>query len=222
MAKRQASETHNLVVLVADDHALFRQGFAFLLRDDLKIDNVHQAGDLETALDLAATLDRLDLIALDLNMPGMSGVEGFAAARDAFPQARLVAVSASDRQEDVAGVLAAGADGFIPKQLSPEATVAALEAVLRGEGYMPPGFSPGPQKMRPTARAGGPSVTLTPRQTEVLEHLMQGRSAKEIARALNLGEGTVRIHLAGAYRTLGVRNRVEAVLKAKSLPGFST
>lgn len=219
MTVRQASETQNLVVLVADDHALFRQGFAFLLKDDLQFGQVHQAGDLETALDLAASLDRLDLMALDLNMPGMSGVEGFAAAREAFPGTRLVAVSASERPEDVTGVLGAGADGFIPKQLSPEATVEALRAVLRGERFVPPGYTPGLPRAQP-AGTDGPSTTLTPRQTEVLRHLMQGRSAKEIARALSLGEGTVRIHLAGAYRTLGVRNRVEAVLKAKTLPGF--
>ncbi len=219
MVKKQAPEAQDLVVLVADDHALFRQGFAFLLRDDLQVGNVHQAGDLEAALDLAASLDRLDLIALDINMLGMSGLEGFAAARDAFPNSRLVAVSASERPEDVAGVFAAGADGFIPKQLTPEATVAALQTVLGGERYVPVGFSPVAAVPRPAAGTGL-SGTLTPRQTEVLGHLMQGLSAKEISRALNLGEGTVRIHLAGAYRTLGVRNRVEAVLKAKTLPGF--
>lgn len=222
MAKSSAQP--DLVALIADDHALFRQGLELLLRDELRASRVEQAANLEAALDVANALDRLDLFAIDLNMPGMSGAEGLSAAREAFPSARLVVVSASDRPEDITAALKAGADGYVPKHLTPEATVEALQAILRGEGYVPSGFSYVDPSLRSRLDAAGRAAHgqhLTPRQVDVLRQLIHGKSAKEIARALNLGEGTVRIHLAGAYRALGARNRIDAVIKARSLPLFS-
>jgi DNA-binding NarL/FixJ family response regulator len=221
---RSSAVQPGLVALIADDHALFRQGLEFLLRDELKASRVEQAGDLETALEIAGSLDRLDLFAVDLNMPGMSGAESLLAAREAFPAARLVVVSASDRPEDITAALKAGADGYVPKHMTPEATVQALQGILRGEGFVPSGFSYVDPALRSRLDAAGRAAQgqhLTPRQIDVLRQLIHGKSAKEIARALNLGEGTVRIHLAGAYRALGARNRIDAVIKARSLPLFS-
>jgi DNA-binding NarL/FixJ family response regulator len=211
-----------ITALIADDHALFRQGLEFLLKDELRAARVEQAADLDAAMDIAAGLDQIDLIVLDLNMPGMSGVEGLAAVRESFPSVRLVVFSASDRTEDISAALRAGADGYVPKHLSPEETVNALSRILQGESYVPGAYAASVARPgRDGDGAGNRAQSLTPRQVDVLRQLIRGQSAKEIARALSLGEGTVRIHLAGAYRALGARNRIDAVLKARNLSLFS-
>jgi len=205
--------------VIADDHALFRAGLRLLLSDGCGPAEVREAGSLP---ELRALLDEdaaVDLAVVDLAMPGMNGGASIRELRHAFAQLRFVVMSGSEQRQDVLDALAAGAFGYIPKSLDPDAMVAAFQQVLNGGIYAPTLLLTEPDK----AYEPSPSIDaniiamLTPRQCDVLRLLGKGQANKEIARALDISEGTVKIHLAAIFRLLDVRNRTEAVLKASSL-----
>lgn len=200
--------------LLIDDHHLIRDAVGRLLRESLGFTEALEAPDLESALDLLAEAGEIDLIVADLNLPGSSGPEALGALVEGFPSARIVVISGSEAKEDVLGCLAAGVDGYIPKSLSVAEMTAALSQVMNGGMFVPRaitrrGVDPAPRAPRNIQGL----QHLTPRQREVLEQLLLGRSSKEIARALIVAEGTVKIHLAAIYRALGVRTRAEAIAK---------
>jgi DNA-binding NarL/FixJ family response regulator len=202
-----------LRVLIADDHELFRDGLRSLVEDGLNAEEVRQAGSLDEALDMLAEDTAPDLLILDLRMPGVSGTEAFAALRDALPATKVVVMSASESRDDILSALSGGVHGYIPKSLSASQIEAALRDVLGGRIYAPAALG---QRM-PTTPEPRPAATsvegLTTRQRDVLGQLMKGQSSKEIARALSIAEGTVKIHLAAIYRAVGVRTRAEAIAK---------
>ncbi len=211
---------HIAKVLIADDHALFRKGLAFALVDLLGVDAVIEAGSLDEALDRLAAEDGIDLVFLDLNMPGMAGMESVRALIEGHPDVPVVLISAAEERDLVLGALDAGAHGYIPKSLDEDALGHALREIAAGEIYVP--HSIVRRRDGVDADPGRASLTkppltlerLTPRQRDVLELLAKGRSNKEIARALDIAEGTVKIHLAALLRILGVRNRTEAAALA--------
>ncbi|WP_082554657.1 response regulator [Caulobacter sp. Root1455] len=206
--------------VVVDDHDLVRDGLRRVLLDRCHFENVLEAADLEGALDLLAQLPIVDLIAIDLHMPGASGPEALPALVEAFPDARIVVISGSESRDDIVGCLAAGVDGYIPKSLSVVEIVAAIESILSGQMFVPRNIlRRGAVVVDPPSRARREIVGmehLTPRQREVLGELLLAKTSKEIARALNVVEGTVKIHLAAIYRALGVRSRSEAIAKLAS------
>jgi DNA-binding NarL/FixJ family response regulator len=202
-----------LRVLIADDHELFRDGLRSLVEESLNAEEVRQAGSLDEALDMLGEDSAIDLLILDLRMPGVSGAEAFAALRDALPATKVVVMSASEDREDIISALAGGVHGYIPKSLSASQIEAALRDVLGGRIYAPAALG---QRAAPAqeARPIPTSVEgLTIRQRDVLGQLMKGQSSKEIARVLSIAEGTVKIHLAAIYRAVGVRTRAEAIAK---------
>ena len=196
--------------VIADDHALFRTGLRLLLGDGCGPAVVREAStvpELRALLDASAAVD---LVVLDLFMPGMT----------AFPGVRFVVMSASEERQNVLDALAAGAFGYIPKSLEPPAMIAAFQQILNGGIYAPTLLlTEPPAPPEPALPHVDPAIlsTLTPRQCDVLRLLGKGQANKEIARALDISEGTVKIHLAAIFRLLDVRNRTEAVLKASSL-----
>ncbi len=205
--------------VIADDHALFRTGLRLLLSDSCGPAEVREAASLP---ELRALLDEdgaVDLAVVDLAMPGMSGGGSIRELRQSFPQAPFVVLSGSEQRQDVIDTLAAGAFGYIPKSLDPEAMVAAFQLVLGGGIYAPTLLLTEPIDADEPSSMVDPNVMamLTPRQYDVLRLLGKGQANKEIARALDISEGTVKIHLAAIFRVLEVRNRTEAVLKASAL-----
>lgn len=212
---------------IADDHAMFRAGLRLLLEDSFQGCAVEEACSLAELEDLLAGDDDFDLVMADLRMPGMNGGQTFARLRSVFPRARIIAISGSEDRQDVLDVLGAGAFGFVPKALDPEPMVAAFRQVMAGGVYAPSLLAQAPAGLQPRAvHLPAPSAPipespvaalLTPRQRDVLRLLEAGRSNKEIARALDISEGTVKIHLAAVFRLLDARNRTEAVLKAREL-----
>jgi DNA-binding NarL/FixJ family response regulator len=203
-----------LSVLIADDHELFRDGLRSLVEDALGAEDVRQAGSLDEALDIMNESSPPDLLILDLRMPGVSGAEAFAALRDALPGTKVVVMSASEHREDIIAALAGGVHGYIPKSLSASQIEAALRDVLGGRIYAPAALGQRTAAPAPETRPVATSVEgLTSRQRDVLGQLMKGQSSKEIARALSIAEGTVKIHLAAIYRAVGVRTRAEAIAK---------
>ena len=217
----------SITVLLADDHALFRQGIRHLLADSLKGANVIEADGFDSALEALQQSGGAALIIMDLRMPGMAGGTSLRALREAYPQAKLVVLSASESRGDILEALGAGVHGYIPKTALPEDISSAIKYILEGGVYVPPLLSRGGGGEDPLLHAGeskaaasaaaGPALDLqrfTPRQRDVLRLLAAGKSNKEIARELDLAEGTVKIHLAAVFRALNARNRTEAVVLA--------
>ncbi len=204
--------------LIADDHELFRSGLKQLLVDVLDFEHVREAETLDEAIEMLTNEGAGDLVLVDLRMPGMSGAEALAALRDGFPEARIAVVSAWEERAEILAALSAGVHGYIPKSLSAVEIAAAIRDILDGKIYVPAALGrrePGAPLDERTGNVGG-SEKLTVRQKEVLGELLKGRSSKEIARTLDIAEGTVKIHLAAIYRTVGVRTRAEAIAKLKS------
>jgi DNA-binding NarL/FixJ family response regulator len=213
----------SFTILLADDHALFRQGIRHLIADSIKGAQVVEADGFDSALEALATHGGAALMVLDLRMPGMAGASSLRAMRDAYPTAKLVVLSASESRHDILEALSAGVHGYITKTAQPEDIAAAFKYVLGGGVYVPPLLSQGADDSTLPPEPGAvhaPTIDLarfTPRQRDVLRLLAAGKSNKEIARELDLAEGTVKIHLAAIFRALNARNRTEAVVLAGKL-----
>ena len=221
---------HPTKVLIADDHAIVRQALRQLLADEqlgfgAKAPDLHfaEVESLDGTLEALAG-DGADLLLIDLSMPGMSGPHSLRALREAYPATKIVVVSGREERAIMLDCLAAGVHGFVPKSLATEQIVAAIERILAGGVYVPAeitNLAESPPVAAPESRGSlppSPDVSrFTKRQRDVLQLLAQGRSTKEIARALALGEGTVKVHLAAIYRVLNARSRGEAVALASKL-----
>lgn len=211
-------------ILVADDHALFREGLRYVLARLDDAVEVLEARDGAEALALASRQPDLELVLMDLAMPGMDGVAGLRALRARIPSVPVVILAASEEPDDVRLVLDGGAMGFIPKSSTSDVMLSALRLVLAGGVYLPPALldrSPaarGPLPRRATSLEG---LGLTPRQHDVLRLLGRGKSNKEIAQALGLAEGTVKLHVSAILRALDVENRTQAVIAAARLLGLA-
>jgi DNA-binding NarL/FixJ family response regulator len=207
--------TSIVLAVLIDDHELVRDGLRQVLLVELGFASVLEAGDLESGLELLGSNGHADLIVTDLNMPGSSGPESLLALVEAFPSSKIVVLSGSEEKSDVLGCLSAGVDGYIPKSLPVPEMVRAVRQVMAGGSFVPRSLARRGVEHSPRTRTSTtPAVDhLTSRQREVLEQLLLGQSSKMIARALNIAEGTVKIHLSAIYRALGVQTRAEAIAK---------
>lgn len=203
--------------LVADDHELFRSGMKQLLVDVLHAEEVREAETMDQALEILTNEGGGDLVLVDWRMPGMSGAESLAALRDGFPEAKVAVISAWEERADILSALGAGVHGYIPKSLPSAQIATALQGILEGRIFVPPAMGRREGGGAEAPGALGKSKLdvdkLTLRQRDVLQELLKGQSSKEIARTLDIAEGTVKIHLAAIYRALGVRTRAEAIAK---------
>jgi DNA-binding NarL/FixJ family response regulator len=206
----------SLKILLADDHPLFREGLKSVLLKLTDQVTVIEAEDYPGVFEAAGRDDDLDLVLLDLYMPGMPGMDGIRHFRQRHPELALVVMSAANEPEDIQRIMASGALGYITKSTSPERILGALRQVLAGGIYMP--FSR--QEEPPASFPIDPNqklATLTQRQLSVLKALVSGKSNHQIAELLQVAEGTVKTHLNTIFRILGVHNRTEAVLTAQRL-----
>ncbi len=210
-------------ILLADDHSLFREGLLHVLKELGTEPDVVQAADYPGAIEMAERNPDLDLALLDLNMPGMDGLTGVRTFRSRFPMLPVIVLSASEDPEDVKRALDAGVLGYIPKSSTAPVMLSAIKLVLAGGVYLPSLLlaheGSAPETPARPAPAGGRRGTrgLTERQLQVLALLAEGKPNKVIARTLDITEGTVKIHLAAIFQTLGVRNRTEAVIAAQEM-----
>jgi len=198
-------------VLVVDDHELFRDAIKRLVSDSWPDVVLDEAGDLDGALEQLASEGAIDLVLIDLRMPGLNGPESLAALREGYPDSKIIVVSASESKDDILASLGAGVHGYIPKTLPSKSIRAAIESVLNGGVYVPAQVTERSVAQSNRRGSEGNQPHLTARQCEVLEALATGASNKEIARKLNLTEGTVKIHLAAIYRQISVKSRGEAI-----------
>jgi DNA-binding NarL/FixJ family response regulator len=212
-------------VLVADDHGLYRSGFSFLLKDRLGFRTVIEAATFDAALDRLAETANVDLALFDLAMPGVSSPESLGVVKETYPGLRVAIVSGSEVRDDVVKAVAMGLNGYIPKSLTDEEIVGALQDILDGRIYVPRFMTAAniAATDKPTADSldakGGPgggatNKSISPRQRDVLECVRRGLSNKEIARELDIAEGTVKIHLAALFSHFGARNRTELATRS--------
>lgn len=202
-------------VLIADDHEVFRLGLVQLLRSSLKVKRFLQA---ETFSEVAGHLKdpELVLVIIDLGLDGMTSVKDLVRIRRQRPDLQLVVVSGSDAREDILQALWAGVHGYIVKTQHTNQLIDKLRYILSGEIYVPPILAEQPAPEAPQQRL---TKKLSSRQHQVLKGLVEGKSNKEIAKGLNVAEGTVKMHLAALYRVLGATNRAHAAALGKQLIG---
>ena len=206
--------------IVADDHPLVRQGVRMVLETEFPGTRVTDAADLDSVLAAVVEQPRAILL-IDLDMPGMDGVESLGALRQSFPLLRMAVLSGNADRATVADALNAGVNGYILKAGPPDELLYAISTIQGGRVYLATVLS------KFSGKAALPAVSvlqepeprqelppLTQRQREVIAWLMNGHSNKQIARDLHIGEGTVKIHVAAVLRVLGVQNRTEAVMAA--------
>lgn len=190
-------------ILIADDHALMRNGVANLLNQESDLEVVAEAPDGQSAVELY-DLHRPDVALIDLRMPRLEGVEVVRQIRAAHPEARLIILTTYDTDEDIDRALKAGAQAYLLKDVSADGLLACIRDVLRGQTHVAPSVA-----ARLAER--GARVQLTPRELAVLRELADGRANKEIASSLGISEGTVKVHLAHLFDKLGVSSRTEAI-----------
>lgn len=204
---------HSTRIMLVDDHPMLRRGLSDLLfmEDDLL--PVAQAGSGQEALTLAQE-NTLDLILLDLNMPGMDGIETIQALRDAGVEARIIIFSVSDDHQDVLEALRAGADGYLLKDMEPEELIEKIRLAAQGQLALSSELT---QVLTQAIRGRAESkksapATLTKREKDVLKLIAKGQSNKMIARSLDIAEGTVKVHVKRLLNKLGMRSRTEAAV----------
>ncbi len=208
-------------ILVVDDHPLVRDAMAHLVERLGGDVMVLQAGDCGAGLDAARIHSDLDLVLLDLNLPGLRGIAALERFREEHPAAPVVIVSMFRDRETVLEAIRRGAMGFIPKSSSRDTIVNALRLVLSGSVYVPPEAAIGEDRLEavPSLMHARTAVDLglTPRQSQVLALLMKGRSNKQICQDLGLAERTVKAHMSAVLNTLKVSSRTQAVIAAGAL-----
>ena len=230
-------ENKPIRLLVVDDHSLFRRGLIALLALDGRFEVIGEAGDANAAQTIARKLQP-DLILLDNHMPGVQGVDAIAGLKEVAPQVRILMLTVSENVQDMAAGLRAGADGYLLKTIHTEDLCDSISKVWEGDSVVSPEMmgklvgllrdtpdvtqvpvteTPAPAALAVTpirVSADDPIHQLSPREREILALIAKGDSNKHIARALDIAETTVKIHVQHILRKLNLTNRVHAAVYA--------
>lgn len=209
-------------LFLIDDHTLLRRGLVALLSQQPDLRVVGEAGDAAEALRLLPTL-RPDVILLDNHLPGVRGVDAIAGLREASQGSRVLMLTVSEDGQDLAAALRNGAQGYLLKTIDGDLLAQAIRRAARGEPVVSPEMmsklvaafqsqgAPTPELLPDEAE---PASVLSPREEDVLREIARGLSNKEIARALDIAETTVKIHVQHILRKLGLSSRVQAAVYA--------
>jgi two-component system nitrate/nitrite response regulator NarL len=213
-------------LLVVDDHTLFRRGLIALLSQSPNVTVVGEAGDASEALRRAAGL-KPDLVLLDNHLPGVRGVDAIIGLKEAAPGTRVLMLTVSEDEGDLADALRAGAQGYVLKTIEGDALLQAIERCMDGESVISPEMT---SKLVTAFRAAAEPApaeppqedrlaALSPREHEILRLIARGASNKLIARELDIAETTVKIHVQHILRKLGLSSRVQAAVFAATAGG---
>lgn len=206
-------------VLVVDDHPLMRRGIRQLLEMDEGFAVVGEASSGTEAISLANRLNP-DLILLDLNMKGMSGLDTLNALRREGVNARIIVLTVSDSRSDIFTLIDAGADGYLLKDSDPEALLDDIRRGAKGEEAFSAQVADYLRNRSSEKANGDPFSTLTERELDVLQEVARGLSNKQIACGLHISEETVKVHIRNLLRKLQVRSRVAATVLFLESRGF--
>lgn len=204
-------------ILLVDDHVVVREGVAAILSNAPDLTVVGQAGDSAQALRLARTL-RPDVVLMDICMPDGDGVECGRRIKEELPDVKIVMLTAVDSEESLAAAVAAGASGYLLKNLSSRELIAAIRSLGRGESPLTPSLASKLFRVlsnrEPERKQRQGWETLSAREIEVLRLVAQGLAYKEVADRLGISENTVKNHIQNVIRKLSVENRIQAVTLA--------
>ncbi len=203
-------------ILIVDDHPLYRQALCGAIAAACPDMQITEAHDVASMLDALQGQPQLDLLLLDLNLPGAYGFSALAHLRGSHPQVPVVVISAVDDATTVQNALAFGAHGFVSKSADAGAIARSVQSALNGDVVVPralPGGGADPAALDVAARL----AQLTPQQFRVFSMLCAGRLNKQIAHEINVTEATVKAHMTAILRKLGAANRTQAVLLAGRL-----
>ncbi|MDX8435931.1 response regulator transcription factor [Mesorhizobium sp. M4B.F.Ca.ET.215.01.1.1] len=205
--------------VIADDHPLFRGALKAALVGVGDVAAIHEAGDFESAKALVVANEDIDLVLLDLSMPGASGLSGLISLRGVHPAVPLIVVSAHDDPVTIRRALDLGASGFISKSASMEEIRRAVQAVLAGDIAAPVGIDLGVERDPEISDLIKRLQALTPQQTRVLGMLAEGLLNKQIAYELGVSEATIKAHVSAILQKLGVDSRTQAVIQLSRIGG---
>jgi DNA-binding NarL/FixJ family response regulator len=216
MSSARGEETGHTRVLLVDDHDLFRTG----LRTLLEAEGVDVVGEARNGSDAVAEIRNVapDVVVMDLNMPGISGVEATAKITMFAPLTRVLVLSASDQDADVMDAIMAGACGYLLKEASIDELLAGIQAAATGESLISPAIaSKVLQRLRasgPSAREGSTASELSDRELQVLRLLANGKDNAQIAAELHISPKTVKNHISNILMKLQIENRIQAAVFA--------
>jgi DNA-binding NarL/FixJ family response regulator len=203
-------------VIIADDHELVRLGLGQLLRRILRDARIEEASNGSALASALLSGLPADLLLVDLSMPGFAGEAAVGDLLERHPTLPVVVVSGSTEPACIARLLAAGVRGFLPKSLDGAQMTKAMELVLAGGRYLPPDLLACLPPSEPPRREGAtPRVSVTPRQQDILELLLQGLPNKLIATRLDISEATVKMHVTAVLRHYDVRSRAGLLAKLR-------
>jgi DNA-binding NarL/FixJ family response regulator len=207
-------------VLIVDDHPLFRDALKLSLTqkpEELMLSDAGQvqfAASLEDALKILVDDDLIDLVLLDLHLPGNDGFLGLLELRKLYPSIAVLVISGNDETTVISKAKACGAAGFISKSLAADSILKSVKSVLEGNEYWPEGILETDSELEDIAKRIN---DLTDQQLRVLRHLQDGRLNKQIAYDLDISEATVKAHVTAIFRKLNVLNRTQAVILSNKL-----
>ena len=204
-------------LVIADDHPLFRGALREAVSGLLERVDVAEAGTFDQLVELLERGGDVDLVLLDLTMPGTRGFSGLMYMRAQYPSVPVIVVSASDDPATIRRCMEFGASGFIPKTLGIDAMRAAISRVLGGGVWTPPDVDLATGSDVETAELMARMATLTPQQVRVLMMLSEGLLNKQIAYQLGVSEATVKAHVSAILQKLGVESRTQAVIAAAKI-----
>jgi two-component system, NarL family, response regulator LiaR len=197
-------------ILIADDHSVVRQGLRMFLTLDAELEVIGEAADGEEAVRLAGEL-RPDVVLMDLLMPKLDGIGATTQIRRELPDTEVIALTSVLEDQSVVGAIRAGAIGYLLKDTQADELRRAIKSAAAGQVQLSPQAA---ARLMREVRAPESPETLTERETEVLRLLARGKANKEIARALHVGEQTVKTHVGHILAKLGVQSRTQAALHA--------
>ncbi|MDO6569124.1 response regulator transcription factor [Alteromonas sp. 1_MG-2023] len=200
-------------ILVADDHPLFREALSGALAPYFENAQILEAGSLDAALAILGEYDGIELVLLDLNMPGGEYFNGIISLREKYPDIPIGVVSGSDTVEVVAQVMSLGAQGFIPKVSATREMAQAIVDIIAGKKWLPEGMEDELEKVDDELKLLLQRFReLTPKQIQVLSFLRAGLMNKQIAHEMNVTEATIKAHISAILRKLEINTRTQAVL----------
>jgi DNA-binding NarL/FixJ family response regulator len=206
-------------LIIADDHPLFRDALRQAVAGVVTSARIDEAGSFEELTALLEENSEVDLVLLDLTMPGISGFSGLIYLRAQYPAIPVIIVSASDDGGTIRQSLDFGASGFIPKRFGVDTLRDAITKVLRGDIWVPADTDLSSATDPELARLRERLVTLTPQQVRVLMMLSEGLLNKQIAYELGVSEATIKAHVSAILQKLGVESRTQAVIAASKIAG---
>lgn len=206
------------VILIADDHEVFRFGLAEVLRTSLGASRVVSVGTFQAALD-ALTDQDLSLAIFDLRIPGLDDPHDLSKIRHRRPDLRIIVLSGSPDRDDILAALTAGVHGYLVKNECTPKLVERIKRIMSGEIYVPPSIADLTMKIHDAQSPRDAVSGLTERQKQVLGLIAQGHSNKTIAKKLTIAESTVKMHIAASFRVIGANNRTQAAAIYKTLFG---